>query len=71
MKILIFAVLLIVIFYLIPENSIGEFVTNYVPIHGDGEKGMNHFDSAIIIIKVTVSAVVSLLLLWLYKKIRS
>lgn len=70
MKFIIFIVLFILFFYLIPESPISSFVENHIHISGDGENAMDNFDTTVIAAKAAVSAVITLALLFLYEKIK-
>ncbi|MEX5715891.1 hypothetical protein IC615_19100 [Serratia ureilytica] len=47
----------------LPDGIFDSFVSNNIEISGDGEIGMNNFDSAVIAIKLGVSAIIAAVVL--------
>lgn len=46
-----------------PDGIFDSFVSNNIEISGDGEIGMNNFDSVVIAIKLGVSAIIAAVVL--------
>lgn len=63
MKILLFIVLFWCGIHFIPDVWVASFVKAHIPIHGDGENAMDSFEMHIIVIKTTLCAVGSYLLM--------
>lgn len=47
----------------LPDGIFDSFVSNNIEISGDGEIGMNNFDSVVIAIKLGVSAIIAAVVL--------
>lgn len=67
MKIIVFIVLLIACFVLIPDVWINHIVMPHIQISGDGEEAINSYEFTAIMIKAGISAAVALVLLSLRK----
>ncbi|ARD59812.1 hypothetical protein Y71_07750 [Kosakonia radicincitans DSM 16656] len=63
MKILLFIVLFSSGIHFIPDAWVASFVKAHIPIRGDGENAMDSFEMHIIVIKTTLCAVGSYLLM--------
>lgn len=63
MKILLFIVLFWSGIHFIPDAWVASFVKAHIPIRGDGENAMDSFEMYIIVIKTTLCAVGSYLLM--------
>ncbi len=70
MKIIVFIILLIVCFVLIPDGWISDIFMSHIQISGDGEEAINNYEFTAIMIKAGISAVISLVLLSLQKFLR-
>lgn len=70
MKIFIFALIFLIVFFLLPDGWIGKLVADHVHISGDGEVAMDNFELTVIAIRAMISAAISALLIRLYVKVR-
>ncbi|AMO50387.1 Hypothetical protein AKI40_4010 [Enterobacter sp. FY-07] len=64
MKIILFIVVLIAVFFLIPDRWVDETFMRYIPIEGDGEVAMDDYESKLLLIELGLSAVIAALLVW-------
>lgn len=71
MKISIFALIFLIVFFLSPDGWIGKLVADHIHISGDGEVAMNNVELTVMAIKALISAAISALLMWLYIKVRA
>lgn len=61
--IVLFLLLTFLLLRYLPDGIFDSFVSNNIEISGDGEIGMNSFDSAVIAIKLGVSAIIAAVVL--------
>lgn len=57
--IVLFLLLTLLLLRYLPDGIFDSFVSNNIEISGDGEIGMNNFDSVVIAIKLGVSAIIA------------
>ncbi|HAV2134240.1 TPA: hypothetical protein JHJ70_000108 [Serratia marcescens] len=61
--IVLFLLLILLLLRYLPDGIFDGFVSNNIEISGDGEIGMNNFDSVVIAIKLGVSAIIAAVVL--------
>ncbi len=61
--IVLFSLLILLLLRYLPDGIFDTFVSNNIEISGDGEIGMNNFDSVVIAIKLGVSAIIAAVVL--------
>jgi hypothetical protein len=61
--ILLLLLLTLLLLRYLPDGIFDSFVSNNIEICGDGEIGMNNFDSVVIAIKLGVSAIIAAVVL--------
>ncbi|EPR1087810.1 TPA: hypothetical protein SMF41_001297 [Serratia marcescens] len=61
--IVLFLLLTLLLLRYLPDGIFDSFVSNNIEISGDGEIGMNNFDSVVIAIKLGVSAIIAAVVL--------
>ncbi|KLG22119.1 hypothetical protein YA52_04180 [Enterobacter roggenkampii] len=69
-KIIIFVVLLIASFILVPDSWINDVFMQHIQISGDGEEAMNNYDFTAILIKFGLSAMIAFVLMMLMKVLK-
>lgn len=67
MKIIVFVILLIACFILIPDRWINDIFMQHIPISGDGEDVMNNYDFTALLIKFGLSTLIAFVLSMLRK----
>ncbi|CAI0722666.1 hypothetical protein [Serratia ficaria] len=67
--IVLFLWLTLLLLFFLPDGVCNSFVSNNIEISGDGEVSMNNYDTAVILIKLGVSAVIALILMVLIRRI--
>lgn len=63
MRLLLFIVLVIAGFVLLPDGKLVDFVVEHVPVPGDGETGMDNLEMVVIGLKTLLSGIGACLLL--------
>ncbi|EPF7465333.1 hypothetical protein JY494_12270 [Serratia marcescens] len=61
--IVLFLLLTLLLLRYLPDGIFDSFVSNNIEISGDGEIGMNNFDSVVIAIKLGVSVIIAAVVL--------
>ncbi|MDC6120337.1 hypothetical protein [Serratia rubidaea] len=61
----VFIVLTILFAFILPDGFIYGYVLNNMAISGDGEVAMDNYEFVVLLIKLGISAVLSLLIVWL------
>ncbi|CAI0781121.1 hypothetical protein [Serratia entomophila] len=67
--IVLFLLLTLILLFFLPDGVFNSFVTNNIEISGDGEMAMNSYDTAVILIKLGVSAAIAIILTILIRRI--
>ncbi|CAI0718230.1 Uncharacterised protein [Serratia quinivorans] len=67
--VVLFLLLTILLLLFLPDGIFNIFVSQNIEISGDGEVAMNNFETAIILIKLGVSAVIAMVLITIVKRV--
>ncbi|MDC0728523.1 hypothetical protein POH93_24475 [Phytobacter diazotrophicus] len=67
MKIILFIVVLIAAFFLIPDRWVNDIFMRHISVTGDGEEAMNNYAFTLLLIKTGLAVVIAALALWSYR----
>lgn len=71
MKFIIFAIVFLASMFLIPSQPIADFVMHHIQISGDGEEGMDNFETVVMIISAVISLIIAFVITRLLLKIKA
>lgn len=71
MKFIIFIIAFLTSMFLIPHQSIADFVMHHIQIRGDGEEGMDNFETVVMIISAVIALIIAFIITRLFLRIKT